>query len=439
MNLKTIVMSSIFLGFCAQNGIAQEQLHLPFGEKTQRINNTPAVIKAQKPPMGWNSWDNYGLEITEAEFRAQVDYIDANLKKYGYEYMVIDAGWYSDKMSAERGTPYFVEGKISRFESFTDEYGRWIPSEKKFPSSKGNKGFKPLADYCHSKGLKFGFHIQRGIPVSAVDKDAPVLGSTFKAKDIANPADMCDWWDGTYGLDGSIAGTQEYYNSCAKLWASWGVDFIKFDDASRPYHSDEITMLRKALDQCGRTMILSLSPGETPISARYHVQNNSDMWRVSDDFWDTWPQLSHQFELTKKWMRFIQPGRWADLDMIPFGKIGLHSYGGGVEKKCRFTADEQYTMMTLWSMFRSPLILGMDVTQLDQSVIPFITNEEVINVDQNSANPWYLSDMPVNQELFYSEEPGTKNKYVAFFNRGEKSQSITLGFEKNRNNIYCFS
>lgn len=220
MNKKIIILLCFGLSISAISTNAQEQLHLPYGESTQRINNTPTAIKAQKPPMGWNSWDNYGLEITEAEFKAQVDYIANNLKQYGYEYMVIDAGWYSDKMSAESGTPYFVEGHISRFETYTDSYGRWIPSVKKFPSSANGKGFKPLADYCHSKGLKFGLHIQRGIPLSAVDKDQPILGTNLRAKDIANPADMCDWWDGTYGIDISKQGGQEYYNSCAKLWAS---------------------------------------------------------------------------------------------------------------------------------------------------------------------------------------------------------------------------
>lgn len=424
------VLLGLGLFCCTYSVTAQEQLHLPYGEKSQRINNTPTAVKAHKPPMGWNSWDNWGLEITEAEFKTQVDYIATHLKKYGYEYMVIDAGWYSDKMSAERGTPYFVEGRISRFETYTDNFGRWIPSEKKFPSSVNGKGFKPLADYCHSKGLKFGMHIQRGIPLSAVDKDQPILNTNLKAKDIANPADMCDWWDGTYGIDASKPGAQEFYNSCAKLWASWGVDFIKFDDASRPYHSDEITMLRIAIENSGRSMILSLSPGETPISARYHVQSNSDMWRISDDFWDTWPQLSHQFELVKKWLRYTVPGRWADLDMIPFGKIGLHSYGGGSEKKCRFTEDEQGTMMTLWAMFRSPLILGMDVTQLDNTVLPYIANEEVIAVNQNSANCWYIQEMPKNQEVFYADEPNTKNKYVAFFNRGEAVQTIEVDLDK---------
>ncbi len=428
------ILKRVFLGLSLMVGgllaLGQEQLHLPYSENTQRINNTPNVNKALKPPMGWNSWDNFGLEITEAEFKAQADYIAAHLKQYGYEYMVIDAGWYSDKVSAEKGTPYFVEGHISRFETFTDNYGRWVPSVKKFPSSANGKGFKPLADYCHSKGLKFGVHIQRGIPLSAVDKDQPIQGTNLKAKDIANPADMCDWWDGTYGVDASKPGAQEFYNSCAKLWATWGVDFIKFDDAARPYHADEITLLRKALDNSGRSIILSLSPGETPVSARYHVQSNSDMWRISDDFWDTWPQLSHQFELVKKWLRYAKPGRWGDLDMIPFGKIGLHSYGGGVEKKCRFSEDEQCTMMTLWCMFRSPLILGMDVTQLNNTVTPYIANEEVIAVDQNSTNCWYLQDMPKNQELFYADEPGTNNKYLAFFNRGETIQTIEVDLNK---------
>jgi len=218
------------------------------------INNTPKTTTAFKPPMGWNSWDNFGVEITEDEFKAQVDYVAANLKKYGYEFMVIDAGWYAPNLSIKKEDPFFFDkltNKLTKYKTNVDQYGRWIPAVNKFPSATDGS-FKKLANYVHSKGLKFGLHIQRGIPWTAIEKNLPIKGTPYHEKDIANPADACTWWDATLGVDMSKPGAQEYYNSCFELYASWGVDFVKVDDISRPYHADEITGIRKAIEKSGR-------------------------------------------------------------------------------------------------------------------------------------------------------------------------------------------
>ena len=408
---------------------------VPYGVTSQAVNNTPKATIALKPPMGWNSWDNFGLDITETEFKAQVDYIAANLKQYGYEYMVIDAGWYAPRLSAKIEDSFFV-GKLTKFETNVDQYGRWIPAANKFPSA-ADGSFKKLADYVHSKGLKFGLHIQRGIPWTAIDKNLPVKGTSYHAKDIANPADACSWWDATLGVDMSMPGSQEYYNSCYELWASWGVDFVKVDDISRPYHADEITAIRIAIEKCGREMIFSLSPGSTPITSRYHAQNNADMWRISDDFWDTWPQLKKQFGLASRWLRFKKEGHWPDLDMLPIGIIGTRSGDYGGTRRSRFTKDELYTLMTLWCMFRSPLILGGDITQLNEFEKQLITNQQLLHIDQNSSNCRQVFD-DGNRIIYVSEEPATNKKYLAFFNIGDTKTSISyplknLGSNKKLN------
>ena len=434
---SVLLVTIIVNHFCLYSiALAQENVantRLPLGETSHACSNTPKATVAFKPPMGWNSWDNFGLDITEEEFKSQVDYVAANLKQYGYEYMVIDAGWYGPDLSAQTASPNYV-GKLTRYKTNVDEYGRWIPAANKFPSA-SDGSFKKLADYVHGKGLKFGLHIQRGIPWSAIEKNLPIKGTSYHAKDIANPADVCSWWDATLGVDMRVPGAQEYYNSCYELYASWGVDFVKVDDISRPYHADEILGIRKAIEKSGRTMVLSLSPGSTPITARYHVQNNADMWRISDDFWDTWPQLKAQFSLAARWMRFRSEGHWPDLDMLPVGIIGTRSGDAGNTRRSRFTKDELQTLMTLWCMFRSPLILGGDVTQLGADEKKLITNETLLNIDQNSKGGKQL--FADKNSVIYSAEDATVNKkYLAYFNVSDNKLNISyslknLGLEKN--------
>lgn len=399
----------------------------PLGLTSQQINNTTKALTAPKPPMGWNSWDNFGLDITEAEFKGQVDYVASHLKQYGYAYMVIDAGWYAPNLSAVNGDP-FNSGTITRYPTNVDAYGRWIPAANRFPSA-ADGSFKSLAAYVHGKGLKFGLHIQRGIPWTAIERNTPIKGTPFHAQDIANPADACQWWDATLGVDMSKKGAQEYYDSCYELYASWGVDFVKVDDMSRPYHADEITAVRMALEKTGRSIVFSLSPGSTPIQARYHVQNNSDMWRISDDFWDTWPQLKSQFALAQTWMRFRKEGHWPDLDMLPVGMVGARSNNSGAGRRCRFNEDELRTMMTMWCMFRSPLILGGDVTALSDFETGLITNEQLLDIDQNSSDCRQVSSS-AGSIVYFAEQPAKHLKYVALFNVSDAGRQIACSLEQ---------
>ncbi len=381
---------------------------------TQRINNTPKKPMQLSPVMGWNSWDNYGLDITEEEFKAQVDYVATYLKPFGYTYMTIDAGWYAPCLSADKDNPCYKDN-LTKYNTLTDANGVWIPTPNRFPSAK-NGSFKALADYVHSKGLKFGLHIQRGIPWDAVDKDKPILGTKLRAKDIANTADNCLWWDATVGVDMSKPGAQEYYNSCFKSYAAWGVDLVKVDDLSYPYHADEITAYRMAIEASGRNMVFSLSPGSTPTQVRHHVMTHSDMWRISADFWDTWPQLKKQFDIVEKWMIWQSEGHYADLDMLPVGIVGSRSDdAGSTGRRSRFTNDELQTMMGLWCMFKSPLILGGDVTQLTDFEKNLITNKDLIAINQSSKKRKKISR--VDDKFIMTCESGDgKNVFIALFN-----------------------
>jgi hypothetical protein len=240
-----------------------------------------------------------------------------NLKQFGWEYVVVDIRWYVSNDKAHGYNQTDPQYNI-------DEYGRLLPAENRFPSAKGGKGFKPLADYIHSKGLKFGIHIMRGVPIVAVERGLPIKGTKVTAKDIYSPADQCRWLRDMYTIVPDKVGSQEYYNSIFELYASWGLDFVKVDDLSSPiYFEKEVEMIRKAIDRTGRKILLSTSPGETPIDHADHVQKNANMWRTVGDFWDSWEQLKEHFEVFERWNKWRAFGAYPDGDMLPMGRIGI--------------------------------------------------------------------------------------------------------------------
>jgi alpha-galactosidase len=361
---------------------------------------------AYTPPMGWNSWDCFGPTVTEEEVKANADYMAENLKEYGWEYIVVDIRWYIENDKAHgynQSDAIFV----------MDEYGRLLPAVNKFPSASGGKGFKPLADYIHAKGLKFGIHLMRGIPKFAVEKNTQVLGTNVTAKDIYNTNLLCTWLGDMYTVDAAKKGAQEYYNSVLQLYASWGIDFIKIDDLSRPYHQDEIELIRNAIDDCGRPIVLSTSPGETPIESADHVQKHANMWRIIDDFWDNWSQLNEHFSLFEKWIPYMGPGHWPDGDMLPLGHIGIRAERGD-DRMSQLTRDEQYTLMSLFLICRSPLMFGGHLPDNDAFTLQLITNEEALAVLKNSQNNRQLFN-DGERIVWTADDSDTGHKYAAVF------------------------
>jgi alpha-galactosidase len=371
--------------------------------------------RAAAPPMGWNSWDCYGASVREDEVRANADYMAANLKAFGWEFVVVDIQWYEPGASS------------SRYRKYTplemDEWSRLVPAVNRFPSAAGGAGFAPLSDFVHGLGLKFGIHVMRGVPRQAAHAATPILGSSATARDIAHPNSICPWNTDMYGVDPEAEGAQAYYDSLFALYAEWGVDFVKVDDigASRLYdsHTDEIALIRRAIDRCGRSMVLSLSPGPAPLDRGGDYARSANMWRITDDFWDKWELLLEMFDRCERWYPFVGEGHWPDCDMLPLGHIGIRQVDGdGVDRLTRFTRDEQRTMMSLWSIFRSPLIMGGELRDNDEWTLGLLTNPEALAVNQGGSRP-----RPVSREAgtaaWASDGPGG-SIYVALFNLGDE-------------------
>ena len=408
--------------------ILTSAMFLPAG--AQQLPPRNQKLKAPTPPMGWNNWDAYGETINEAQVRANAEWMAQHLKQFGWQYVVIDEGWYVSNPGAK---PEDIKFSL-------DDNGRFIPVLDRFPSAVNGAGFKPLADYVHSLGLKFGIHILRGIPREAVTRNLRVALSPYTASEAAVTDDTCPWNTFMYGVQDAPSG-QAYYNSIFQLYASWGVDFVKVDCISdHPYKPAEIGMISYALWQTNRDIVLSLSPGPTALDKADEVSRSAEMWRIADDFWDHWGPLPEkdkawsqgvlaQFGWTAKWAAFNQPGRWPDADMLPLGRIGPHPGDGGPPRNTNLTHDEQVTMMTLWSIFRSPLIMGGDLPSSDEWTTKLLTNPEVLAVDQHSKD--HKPVISTESAVVWTAAPEDgRGYYVAVFNLSDKEQTLTYDWTK---------
>lgn len=377
---------------------------------------------APTPPMGWNSWDSYGTDVREDQVKANADVMAQKLSRYGWKYVVVDIEWYAPNAA---GHEYKEGAPLSM-----DAFGRLTPAENRFPSAAKGAGFKPLADYVHARGLKFGIHIMRGIPRQAVTNNLPIFGTKYHAADIADKVHTCPWNPDMYGIDMSKPGAQEYYDSLVKMYASWGVDFIKADDM-RPYdqRQPEYTAIAAAIHKAGRPMVLSLSPGPAPVPFASVLEQQAQMWRISDDFWDNWKLLLQQFDYTRDWAPYIgKNNTWPDADMLPLGAIRVHSSPTAERPNhTLFTKDEQQTMMTLWSIFRSPLIFGGDLPTTDADTFDLLTNPEVLAVDQHSRNNQQVLDQG-GVRIWTAESEDGRIHYAAVFNIGGNDRHVELGW-----------
>jgi alpha-galactosidase len=374
---------------------------------------------ASTPPMGWNSYDSFNWSVTEADVRANADYMATNLRQFGWQYVVIDWAWYYP--GRHNNSPNQDANLQPRLAM--DGNGRLLPDTTRFPSAAGGNGFKPLADYIHAQGLKVGVHLMRGIPRQAVADNVPILGTTCRANQINNTTTAA-WLNLMWGLNMSNPCAQSYLDSVFQQLAAWGIDFVKVDDIAAPtYRQSEVEGYKLAIGRSGRPMVLSLSPGATPLASGGHVQANAHMWRIVNDLWDNWSSVDALFDQLRNWTPYRATGAWPDPDMIPIGR--LSKYGPvGSPRYSNLTADEQRLLMTLWAINRAPLMWGGNLAENRASDLALMTNAAVLAVDQNSANNRQLSSG--TRQVWTADVPGSTDRYVALFNRESGTANVSV-------------
>jgi hypothetical protein len=372
--------------------------------------HAPNESRAEHPPMGWNTSGSYNVAgETEEMVKRGVDAIVATgLRDAGYEYVLIDYGWYLKRADLR-------ELKDANSPNQCDAYGRLIPNPERFPSAVNGNGFRPLADYIHGKRMKFGLHLMRGMYRGAYEANLPVKGTTYRARDIADTASTCGWSTLTYGLNMKHPGAQAYLDSLFELFGEWGIDFLKIDDLISPYHAAELDGYNQARARAGRSIVISGSPGDnTPIAQAAHLRQNLEMFRITKDQWDNWGDILVQFDRAPQWAPFCGAGAWADLDALPFGLI-FDAVKSQQPIPCRLNEHETRTSMTLHCIARSPLVFYADPLRLDAFTKEILTNPDALDANRNGSEQRQLGgDARLHKWL--SVKAGTPSKFLALFN-----------------------
>ena len=422
--------------------------------KNEEKNIKSNVLLAQTPPLGWNSFDSYGITIYEEVALKEIDAFIDKFAPHGYEYFVIDNGWFaSPKTIMHKGYRMATADKPDPKECSVDDYGIPVPSKQFFPN-----GLKPMVEKLHEKGLKFGVHLMRGIPRIAVEKNLPVKGTNYTAKDIFTTTYDCGWCKYMHGVDMTKPGSQEYYNSVFNQFAEWGIDFVKIDDVT--HFPAEIEAYVKAIEQCGRPMVLSLSPGGDSNVKYLETYKKTNLVRTTPDIWDEQEALERSFESMRKWQGLEQPGFWPDLDMIPFGELcilrraeveernpnkTLEEFMGRMHHWCKFTEPQKETFITQRAIAASSIIIGGSMISMDDHSYKLLTHPEMLACVKNGVhgklvhaeNNVELWNAPAaNSDRWGYQEYMYKEGWAAFFNRSDKAHTFDvkgrfLGFMQN--------
>jgi alpha-galactosidase len=396
------------------------------GSDSRQVTLVAGATVALTPPMGWNSYDSFDDSVRETEFTDQAQWLVDHLQPFGWEYVVVDYRWYDPTAPASDQNQAAINNNL-----VIDANGRLQPDPVRFPSATGNTGFASLAARVHAMGLKFGIHIMRGIPRRAVQANSPIAGSAFLAADAANTADTATWNSDMYGVRGDLPAGQAWYDSIVQQYAAWGVDFIKADDMIRNvapilYHQSEVDALKRAIDKSGRSIVLSLSPGEMLPASAADLAANANLWRMSNDFWDRPADLDHIFALAGTWQAVAAPGHWPDADMLPLGHLGPRCPVDGANRDTRFTHNEQVTMMSFWSLLPSPLMLGANMPLMDAWTTALLTNEEALAVGQDALGRRARVVGAQGTEEIWSRTLSGARTAVGFFNHGAADAAMSV-------------
>ena len=398
------------------------------------------------PPMGWNSFDSYGTYLYEDAAMKNLEAFAEKLAPHGYEYFVIDAGWFGE-YDLVPGTFYPKEKHAKKLN--INEYGLLQPSKTYFPN-----GLQPIIDRCHELGLKFGIHIMRGIPRMSVERNTPIKGTNYHAQDIVDTTSICKWCPQNYGVDMTRPGAQAFYDSWIGQLADWGVDFIKADDIV-PFPA-EVEAVAKAIKKSGRNILLSLSPGGFVDDSQLDFFKLGNMLRVTHDIWDEQIGLDQCFKAWRKWQGKEDANFFIDMDMIPFGELQVMNpvpegltgnesnteikqmkkegklkniellSGKGFHRQSQFTQDEMRTFITMRALAASPLMMGGNLLTVDDFSLSLLTNAEMIACNQNAV----IGHLKYDQdkiEIWNTPKQNGNDGWIGIFNRNaEKSQQYVL-------------
>ena len=384
------------------------------------------------PLLGWNSYNCYGSNINEKLTWENLEAFIQKLKPYGYEYFVLDAGWYRH-YDLKPGEIWPTDG--DKVNLTFDDFGRFTPSPVYFP-----KGFKEIIDYAHKYGIKFGLHLMRGIPREAVEKNLPIKGTKYFARDIANVNDTCSWSLLNYGIDMDKPGAQEYYNSVVELFASWGVDFIKYDDIV--HKPREINAVANAIEKSGKKIVLSISPGDDINPEFYETYKRTQMIRISRDIWDLREDLQISFEQWERILPYADKGFWLDMDMIPFGHIRVNypltknklKSTRGYERIDYFSYAQKKSFITQRAMAASPLFMGGTLTSSPNTVFELITSQDMLACNQNGVTGKLvkrISDYSEKVDVWKTTHKTRVNEgWIGVFNRNPYMELIEIKKEE---------
>lgn len=368
-----------------------------------------------KPYLGWSSWSlqatkypGYGGQawLTAQHVKEQSDAMAAKLQKHGYIYINMDSGW--------RGG--------------WDEFGRPAPDAKKFP-----QGIRGIADYVHAKRQKLGIYYVPGIDDDLLALNPPIKGSALHIRDIVfTPRKIANGWGGGHAIDYSKPGAQEYIQSIADLFASWKIDFLKFDGVTPGSDHYDLTIdARPDVEAWGKALRKTKRPIWLTLSWKIDMHYN-DFWKryanalrtgqdveSYDEKLTHWPQVTWRFNAARDYAGAAGKGKgWNDLDSLLVGNGEMSG----------LTPDERRSTMTLWAIACSPLYSGDDLTKLDATGLDLLTNDEVIAVQQN-GNVARLVNSANNAQVWTAKE-ANGSVVVAFFNLDDKeTKRITASWQ----------
>ncbi|HJU10807.1 MAG TPA: glycoside hydrolase family 27 protein [Candidatus Binataceae bacterium] len=379
------------------------------------------------PVLGWSSWSFLRKLPTADKMKAQALALhNSGLQKLGYEYVNLDDFWY--QCPGPQGPN-------------VDNYGRWITDPSIFPPQGDSDGIKVVADYVHSLGMKFGIYVTPGISKQAVSRKTQIKGTSYTADQIAEPSVKENNYNckGMVRVDYTKPGAQEYTNSWLEMLASWGIDYIKID-GMQDSNAPDVKAWSNAIRKSGRPMVLDVTQGSYTSALTPTLMKYANQWEFAPDIecyrcekggssypLTSWADISNRFDYVAKWQPYAGPGGFNDYDSI---EIGNGSNDG-------LTADERQMQISLWALGASPLILGVDLTQLDQSdVQKYLQNSAVLAVDQDSIAAKRV--LKTGNHQVFAKKESNGDVIVGLFNTGAKTEKIsvpisTVGLSENKN------